>query len=265
MLYLEWDEKNRYGADSTGDKSVKRLRRKHEALRSLFKLVLLAAPCIWQALGGFAFAADTSQLWPELSAFIGLRPDTRIYLDATYSKGKEPDLGSLDVSAALDISLKPILRSGLQSEDWQRNRYLWARIGYTRISDINNEGEKSLVENRGVAALYAKAPLPSEVWLEARTRADLRWRSDDYSTRYRFRLEVNREFAVKDRPVLPYFNVEWFYDTRYANWSRVLYQAGVEVTVNKGFRYEIYLARQNDRLPEVETLNALGVVAKFYF
>ena len=91
------------------------------------------------------------------------------------------------------------------------------------------------------------------------------WMSNEYSTRYRFRLEVNRELFVKDRLVLPYFNVEWFYDTRYNDWSRALYQAGVEVTVNKGFRYEVYLARQNDRLPQVETLNALGVVAKFYF
>src|SRR5690242_16666945 len=113
------------------------------------KLRLLAALCTWQALGGSAFAADSSQAWPEVSAFIGLRPEMRVYLDATYAKGKEPDLGSLDATAALDISIKPILRPALQSEDWQRNRYLWARIGYTRISDITDEGERSLVENRG--------------------------------------------------------------------------------------------------------------------
>ena len=35
--------------------------------------------------------------------------------------------------------------------------------------------------------------------------------------------------------------------------------------MNKRFRYELYLARQNDRLPQVQTLNALGIVAKFYF
>src|SRR5690348_9728362 len=67
----------------------------------LLRLGPLAALCTWQALGGSAFAADTSQLWPELSAFIGLRPDMRLYLDATYAKSKEPDLGSLDASAAL--------------------------------------------------------------------------------------------------------------------------------------------------------------------
>ena len=227
--------------------------------------MLLAALCTWQALGGTAFAAEAYELWPEVSAFIGLRPEMRVYLDASHARGKESDLASFDGTVALDLSFKPILRPELQSEDWQRNRYLWTRIGYTRVTEVTNGEGKSVAENRGLIALYAKAPLPAEVWLEARARADLRWIGDEYSTRYRFRLEVNREFVVKEHPVLPYFNAEWFYDTRYDDWSRALYQLGVEVTVNKRFRYELYLARQNDRLPQVETLNALGIVAKFYF
>ena len=227
--------------------------------------LLLAALCAGQALGGGALAADASEFWPELSAFIGLPPGMRVYLDAASARGEESDQATRNATAALDLSLKPILRPELQSEDWQRDRYLWARIGYSRVSNVTDAGGKSLAENRGFLALYGRIPLPAEVWLENRTQADLRWIGDDYSMRYRFRLEVNREFTVKDHPVLPYFNVEWFYDTRYADWSRALYQAGVEVTVNKRFRYELYLARQDDRLPQVKSLNALGVVAKFYF
>jgi hypothetical protein len=45
----------------------------------------------------------------------------------------------------------------------------------------------------------------------------------------------------------------------------MLYQAGVEVTVNERFRYELYLARQEDSQPEPRSLNALGGVAKFHF
>jgi hypothetical protein len=228
--------------------------------------LLLAALCACQALSGGALAADSSEFWPEFSAFIGLRPDMRIYLDASYATtGKESDQASLDASAALDISLKPILRPELQSEDWQRNRYLWARIGYTRVLNLAGGGERSVTENRGVVAVYGRLPLPAGVWLESRTRADLRWIGDDYSTRYRFRLEANREFTIKDHPVVAYFNVEGFYDTRYAGWSRILYQAGAEVTVNERFRYELYLAQAEDRLPQVKSFTALGVVAKFYF
>lgn len=225
--------------------------------------LLLAAVCACQSPG--AHAADAQEFWPEVSAFIGLQPGLRVYLDASSARGAESDQATRSVSVALDISLKPILRPELHSEDWQRNRYLWTRVGYTRVSNVNGAGDQLLAENRGFLALYGRIPLPAQVWLENRTQADLRWIGDDYSTRYRFRLELNREFIVKDHPVLPYTNVEWFYDTRYADWSRALYQVGVEVTVNKGFRYELYLARQNDRLPQVNSLNAIGVVAKFYF
>ena len=61
-----------------------------------------------------------------------------------------------------------------------------------------------------------------------------------------------------DHAVVPYFNVEWFYDTRYDGWARTLYQLGPEVTVNKHFRYEIYLAHQSDHLPKHSELDALG-------
>ena len=229
------------------------------------KIVLLAILCMSQTLADSACAADSSEFWPEVSAFVGLSPRTRVYLDATYAQGKESDAESLDLAAYLDISIKPIVRTELLSEDWQRSRYLWARIGYDRIFKTTGDTPAYVAEDRGIVSLYAKAPLPAEVWLEARVRADLRWIDGDYSTRYRFRLEATREFTVRNHTVVPYFNVEWFYDTRYDAWARILYQVGTEVTVNQHFRYEIYLARQDDGLPSKESLNALGVVAKWYY
>jgi len=70
---------------------------------------------------------------------------------------------------------------------------------------------------------------------------------------------------VRDHPVVPYLNVEWFYDTRYDGWARTLWQAGTEVTVDPHFRFELCLARQTDDLPDASSLNALGVVAKWYY
>jgi len=208
-----------------------------------------------------ASAADASEFWPELSAFVALTPGTRLYLDAAYTRSE--DFRSLDLSGFVDVSIQPILREDLRSEDWQRKRYLWARLGYTRVLKAEG-GSTHASEDRAVVSGYARAELPAEVWLEARARADLRWMSDDYSTRYRLRLEVNREFTVLDHSVAPYFNAEAFYDTRYQGWSRALYQGGAEVTVNPHFRYEIYLAAQVDRLPKQTRVGALGVVAKWY-
>jgi len=217
------------------------------------------------ALAGTVQAADSSEFWPEVNAFVPLNSQSRLFLAAAYAKGKESDVASLDLAAYLDVSLKPILKKEWHTEDWQRSRYFWARIGYDRVSDVTSDKGVEAVENRGIVSFHGKAPLPAEVWLEARVRADLRWIGGDYSTRYRFRIEATREFTVANHTVVPFFNVEWFYDTRYDGWARTLYQFGPEVTVNAHFRYEIYLARQNDRLPETSDLNAVGVNFKWYY
>lgn len=192
-----------------------------------------------------------------------LEDRTRLYLDASFADSRESNTGSLDVSASVDVSIEPIARAELRTQDWQRSRYLWARLGYTRVSKVE-QGTRAVSEDRGVVALYARAPLPAEVWVEARARADLRWIGDAYSTRYRIRLEASREFEWLGRTLVPYANAESFYDTRYDGWARSLVQAGAEIETSKGFRWEVYLARQVDRMPGSSAVNALGVVAKWY-
>ena len=192
-----------------------------------------------------------------------------MFLNGAYAKGKESDERSLDTAAYLDVSFLPVgprRRRTLRTEDWQRGRYLWARVGYDRIfKATEGEGSTSVAEDRGVLSLWGKVPLPGNVWLESRARVDLRWIGAEYSTRYRLRVEATREFTVAGHAVVPYVNVEWFYDTRYDGWARTLYQAGPEVTVNEHLRFELFLAQQTDRLPGVSRLNAFGVVAKGYF
>jgi hypothetical protein len=229
--------------------------------------ILFALACASLSYAGSAQAKEPSEFWPELSAFMQLDERTRALFDAAYALGKESDVKSVDVAAYLDVSLKPIarIRRDLVSEDWQRNRYLWARIGYDRIFEATDSTGAEVVENRGVIALYGRIPLPAAIWLENRTRADLRWIGDEYSTRYRFRLDFSREFTVLDHSVVPYFNFEWFYDTRYHDWARTLATLGTEVTATDHFRYEVYVARQTDRLPNEKNLNALGVVLKWYY
>ena len=154
--------------------------------------------------------------------------------------------------------------SAARVEDWQRSRFLWTRIVYTRVFK-SSDGSTSVAEDRVNVALYAKTELPAEVWLEGRARSDLRWIDGDFSSRERLRLEVNREFTVQAHPVVAYLQVEGFYDTRYHGLSRMLYQPGAEITLDPHFRLELYFARQEDRLPRRESLNAFGFVAKWYY
>jgi hypothetical protein len=224
---------------------------------------LLACACL--LIAGPVQAEDKQEFWPELAAFVQLNDRARACFDVAYSASEEFDVQSADVSACLDVSLKPIARKELLTGDWQRNKYLWARVGYNRILEATDSNGVEVAENRGVLAVYLRAPLPAAIWLETRTRADFRWIGDEYSNRYRFRLDFSRELAFRDHPLVPYFNFEWFYDTRYDDWARTLATVGAEVTATDRFRYEVYLARQVDRLPEPRNLDALGVVLKWYF
>jgi len=234
--------------------------------RSLARAVgaLTSALLVTAALCGPARAGDPWEGWPEVWAFVGLSPQTRLFFDVAYAKGKESSAQALDLAAYVDVSLKPILRPVLRQEDWARNRYLWARVGYDRV--LRGEGgEPAPPEDRGIVSLYVKHEMPVAIWLEGRARADLRWIDGDYSTRYRFRLEATREFGVLGRPVTPYLNAEWFYDNRYDGWARTVFQGGAEVTLSRRFRFELYLARLEDDLPAESAFNAVGAVAKFYF
>jgi len=234
-----------------------------------WKRWLLAVLCGAMALGGTASADDPWEFWPEGQLFVGLNQRTRLFLNAAYAKGKESDERSLDAAAYLDISFLPVgprRRRSLRTEDWQRGRYFWARVGYDRVfKAAAGESSPSVAEDRGILSLWGKFPLPGDVWVEGRARADLRWIGGDYSTRYRWRLEATREFIVLDHAVVPYLNVEWFYDTRYDGWARTLYQAGAEFTVTKHFRFELNLSQQTDTLPAISRLNAFSVVLKGYY
>lgn len=249
----------RQDADA-GVGGVRAHRRLVRDLRLAFGLLVLGS-----ALSGQAAAADDSEFWPELSAFVAMTPQTRLHLDASYARDKESTFHSLDASAFLDVSLAPLLRKELRTEDWQRSRFLWTRVGYTRVFKSSDGGPTSVAEDRLSAALYAKGEFPGAVWIEGRARVDLRWLGGDFSSRERFRLEANREFTVLDHSVVPYMQVEAFYDTRYHAWARMLYQPGVEVTLDPHFRIELYVARQVDRQPTHQSLDALGVVAKWYY
>ena len=141
-------------------------------------------------LSGAARAEGISEFWPELNYFYRVNPQARVFLDAAHAKGKESDERSLDLAAYLDLSFKPNLMGKLRTDDWQRSRSFWARIGYDRIFNVTDESGREVAENRGIVAVHGKAPLPADVWLEARARADLRWIGDEYSTRYRARLEA---------------------------------------------------------------------------
>ena len=219
--------------------------------------------------------ADTSQqFWPEFDVYVPLSDRTRLYLMATAShveqaQGQSGGVSRQDMQAGahFDVTLTPRFRPDLAEGDWQRNRYLWMRIGYRYGRSLGDvEDTNPYREQRGIFELTARTP-PHAGGLEyvGRFRWDARDVNDVDSNRYRLRLQVEKSLSYEGHGVVPYVNAEAFYDTRYEDWIRERYQVGVEIQLNLKWRLEPALTYQSDSRSTPERINALGLTLKYFY
>lgn len=219
-------------------------------------------------------AEERNEFWPELDAYIKLGERTRLFLGlaGTIAEETQTATGSTryedaQVGVHLDVTLAPLLRPDLRQGDWQRNRYFWMRIGYRygRTLGAADDGADRFRERRGIFELTGRtAPLAGGVELVTRFRWDARDVNDRYSNRYRLRLTVERPFEWTGRAVVPFASAETFYDTRFDTWNRQRYQVGAEFELNRSWRLEPALYRQNDSRAEPARVNAFGLALKYF-
>lgn len=239
-------------------------------MRSVRRFAAVAA-----ILGATAAHAESSyEFWPELDAFLTLNSRARVFLLATTTRvDQEGRRGfPLDpvtdgtLGAHLDFSLTPSLRKGLLEQDWERNRYLWMRIGFQHARSLRDaDATSEFRENRGVFELSGRTPtLGGGVALYSRLRWDLRDRNDEHSNLYRVRLGIERPFDLLGRAAVPYATAETIYDTRYSEWKQQRYQLGMELGLTERWRMEPYLEMRVDRRSEPARVYALGLAFKYF-
>ena len=217
------------------------------------------------------FAGDTqTEIWPEAQAFFKLGGRIRLHLlaDVWYAPASWTAEGTASDSEAetgahLDVTLKPIARHRLRTRNWERERYVWARVGYDYVW-TPGDPENPSHENRGIVEVTGRAHVGGGVWAVNRARVDLRDKNGTYSTRYRERLTLERETPVFGLETVPYASAEVLYDTRYDAWSEQRYQVGLEMVLDPRWRLEPYYLRKRDTRSEPRHTNAVGLVLKHY-
>ena len=221
-----------------------------------------------------ARAAERYEFWPEIDVYVPLGERTRLFAAVTatraeesYSNGATTQYQDVTAGVHLDVTLIPILRRELSQGDWQRGRYLWMRIGYRygrSIGDTEQDGR--FREKRGIFEITGRTqPLLADLEFVGRLRWDARDVDDQNSNRYRLRLQVERSLKLDGRAIVPFANAESFYDTRFDTWSRQRYQAGAEIEINRSWRIEPSLIRQNDSRSQPARVNALGLALKCFY
>jgi hypothetical protein len=92
----------------------------------------------------------------------------------------------------------------------------------------------------------------------------LRDRNDAFTTRLRYRLQLERETPLFGTVTVPYVNAEPFYDSNYDAVARWRFETGIEITLSQHWRLEPHYLRQEDSRSEPGHTNAYGLILKYF-
>jgi hypothetical protein len=228
-----------------------------------------AVPFLIILLPGLAAPAATpnteGEFWPEVEAYINLNSTTRLILVSSFRDNQPGEAWHGDFGGYLNFALKPVFRRELrQGDDVFNKRFLSFQAGLQYISSLGSG--TPYLEHRWVVDCTPRYPLPWNVIISDRSRGEMRFiKGKPFSTRYRNRLQVERDFAIGPLVFTPYLNGEVFYDTRYGAWTQNRYSAGVQVPAGAHVVLETYFLRQNQSRSIPPHVNVIGLRFRFYF
>jgi hypothetical protein len=200
---------------------------------------------------------------PELNIYVNEGSRVRINFRDTFHL--QPGNSQGNFAYYVEFALRPVFRRALrEQDDVFRNRFLTFRSGYQYTTSLGSNDAPP--ENRAIAELTARYPLPHGLVLVDRNRGDFRFiKGKGFSTRYRNRLWLERDLKLKRLVVTPYVYDEIFYDTRYDAWSNNRVVFGLQFPVGPHLVVEPYLLRQINSQAAPRHTDAFGLKFSLYF
>jgi hypothetical protein len=183
------------------------------------------------------------QFWPEMDLYYRLGKAARLSGIATYTFAMDGGPGNQQYGANLDLfaaaKKSPIRRfvRGAEARVQDRAQPLQLRIGYRYGVDFNTAAPE--VENRIIAEFTGRVSRPAFT-LSDRNGFDIRWKNGVYSPRYRNRVFLVVPVELKHYAFTPYANVEWYYSLSNGTFTKVRYEAGVQLPMLAHFTTEVY-------------------------
>ncbi len=225
---------------------------------------------LWSLASICAAQEDSTRgdFWPEVDAYYRLSSTMKLLGVASFQSGRTDAYSEGQYGIHWDVSWKPIFQPHVlfhSLTDRSRNeklRPLTFRLGYRYINQTEDTTKR---EDRGIAELTLRWALKGGVLVADRNRLELRWIEGAYSTRYRNRLSVEREVEIGHYPLTPYVSAELYYDSRYDEWNRQRYRAGVELPLHHRAMLDAYYAHQHDAVSQPSYVNAFGLMLSLYF
>jgi hypothetical protein len=226
-------------------------------------------PILLGAATAAAPAQDSTawQGWPEVDVWV--RPGSRIRLVMLASLTSQPpasfSYSEWEVGGGIDFTLKERLLGRLErvtriskNVEHDRRQRASVRLGY-RYDTVEKDGATRSHENRGVVDVTFRVDLPGAVLLADRTQLELRWIDDQYSTRVRNRVTLDRDAHLFHRTLTTYGSAELYYDSRYETTNRARFILGIQTHISRTAMIDAYFARQNDTRSQLSHINAVGM------
>jgi hypothetical protein len=210
------------------------------------------------------------EIWPEIDLWWRLSPEWRLSMYVPLSKNIETEYREGALVLQADYAWGKASRhykTRLLDENRARKMDTWlVRSGYLAGRSLDDRGQ-TYRENTMFLELHNRYPIKGDVLLSQRLRTDLRWLGDDpeFSYRWRYRLMVEKEFKVGQTSIVPYANIEPYYDSRYGTVNRVRLIGGVTGAWSPRYALEGNITYQHDSRSSVTNLYALNVILHLYF
>ena len=111
-----------------------------------------------------------------------------------------------------------------------------------------------------------RIPIKGGFLVSHRFRTDFRFLGDDteFSTRYRYRLMLERECAAGRLSFVPYVNGEAYYDSRYEVWNRYRLIAGGSLSRGPHVALEGNVTYQYDSKSSTKEILAVNVILHLF-
>jgi hypothetical protein len=229
----------------------------------------LTTVAVWLVAAGTALAQDPSkEFWPEVDTWWRVSPAWRLSLFVPISENLDTHYREGNVIPQVDVTFgqTPIERRLADEDRVRKMKAFMLRGGYFGGKSLDDAGE-AYSEHSALAELHLRIPFKGGFLLSHRFRTDFRFLGDDaeFSTRYRYRVMLEREFAVGRTSFVPYVNGEGYYDSRYEMWNRYRLIAGGSLSWSPRTALEANVTYQYDSKSSTKELLAFNIILHIFF
>ncbi len=210
------------------------------------------------------------EFWPETDIWYRLNPSWRLSTFVPITKYNESYSRDLNIYIHVDYGWghteQPIFRRLVDQERGQIMKVWMVRGGVMKGWSIGENAE-DYSEDMVFAELHKRVPVNGNILLSHRFRTDTRWLGDDnnFSYRFRYRLMIEKEFKTGKSSIVPYVNVEPYWDSRYSKVVKTRVIGGTTFSSGSRFAIEGNLTYQYDETYTTENLYAVNIIMHFFF